>query len=63
VLGDRIKIQNSFCGEIICLKMILVIVRIVVAIAGTVVIAAVNAVEVEVIFNVASRPRLNKSKN
>jgi len=35
----------------------------VVAIAETVVIAAVKAVEVDVIFNVASRPRLNKSKN
>jgi hypothetical protein len=43
--------------------MKLVIVRMVVASAEAAVIVAVNAVEAEVIFNVASRPRLNKSKN
>jgi hypothetical protein len=43
--------------------MKLVIVRMVIASVGAVVIAAVNAVEVDVIFNAASRPKLNKSKN
>jgi hypothetical protein len=43
--------------------MKLVIVRMVIASAEGAVIVAVKVVEVEVIFNVASRPRLNKSKN
>jgi murein tripeptide amidase MpaA len=43
--------------------MKLVIVRMVLASVGTVVIVVVNAVEVDITFNVASRPRLNKSKN
>jgi len=43
--------------------MKVVIVRMVLASVGTIVIAAVVAVEVEVIFNVVSRLKLNKSKN
>jgi len=43
--------------------MKLVIARMVIAIVEAVVIVAVNAAEVEIIFNAASRPKLNKSKN